>query len=196
MLWLHTQSINNITGEPALHATAWDEHPGHHFLYKIGIQPQVEMVDGQKSWYPSFELEFTLSDFLTLHVLLLKFKQLHQNYLARQVTEASTTTLTELSGGLCFELDYTLAKRNKAGDEDHLTPECRALKVFHMASGQRTNIGTFKMFGAVTGMTGLLLEAERINAILNGDAPEAVGAIERMPFTRPALNTRPALRVV
>lgn len=136
MLWLHAQSVNNITGEPAPHATAWDELPGHHFLYKIGIQPQIEMVNGQKSWYPSFELDFTPTDFLTLHALLLKFKQIHQRYLDRHVTEASTTKLTELSGGLCFELDYALSKRPERANEDNLTPECRALKVFHMASGR------------------------------------------------------------
>lgn len=196
MLWLHAQTIDDITGKPNLVAARLDELPGHHFLYRIGIQPQVELVEGQRRWNPSFELDFSTSDFLTLHALLLRFKEHHQLYLDRTVTEASTTTLTEVSGGLCFELDYSLNKSADPEKGDRLIPACQVLRVFHLASGEHTNIGTFRLFGPVTGMTGLLLEAERINAILNGEDAEAVAAIAQMPFTRPVLNTRPVLRVV
>lgn len=198
MLWMHAHLINNQTGEEVARLKVREGLPaGHHLLYSVGIQPQGDVT--LHRWLPRFDLKLTLDDFRALHSMLIKLKTLDLAFLAGDIPSDPLTTVSEISGRLCFEAHYKVMEEYVDADDCRLQSECDALHVYTLMGGERMDIGSFTLHRGIDDMTGLILEAERIFAILESKEPEEVQAIQRIPrrteiFYVP--KPRPVLRII
>jgi hypothetical protein len=198
MLWMHAHLINNQTGEEVGLLRVREALPaGHHLLYSVGLQPQGEVT--LHRWMPRFDLKLTLDDFRTLHTMLMKLKALDLAFLAGDIPPDPLTILSEISDRLCFEVHYKVMEDHVGACDCHLKSECDALHVYTLMGGERMDIGSFTLHHGIDDMTALILEAERIFAILESKEPVEVAAIQRIPsrtelfFVR---KPRPVLRII
>ena len=195
MLRLHSEIVDNETGERDIFSNRWELTPDHHYRYTIGLQPQP--MEDSLNWSPKFQLDFRLADFLVLHVLLMQIKDTHLQLLAGRITEDGFREFTQESDRLCFQCRYSLSRNARLSADsprgNRLVPNCISIDVYVRTPAGRYNIGTYSLYSGMRCMAGLILEAERLHAIIDGAEPEAVAAIEQVapgpktPYDRPSL---------
>ena len=198
MLWMHAHLINNQSGEEVGRLKVGEDLPaGHHLLYSVGIQPQGDVT--LHRWLPRFDLKLTLDDFKTLHSMLIKLKALDQAFLAGDIPSLPLTVASETSDRLCFEAHYKVMEEYVGEEDCRLQSDCNALHVYTLVGGERLDIGSYRLHHGIDDMTGLILEAERIYAILEGKEPGEVASIQRIPRRTELFyvaRPRPVLRLV
>lgn len=179
MLVLQTFVFDDISGDQVHGVNVGDELVASHFQYGIGIQSQSDRHDSASQGGSHFELKFTLEDFRTLHSFLMKVKTHHQNFLVG-ASQNSITIIAQDASRLCFDTQYLITKRSLPVIGDVLMPVCREVRVYIWIGMQKTEIGTFNLNSDIEGLTGLILEADRLQAILNGAGQEDVSTIQRL----------------
>lgn len=195
MLRLLGEIVDNETGKGECFSGMWELTPNHHYRYRIGLQPQP--LNDSLNWTPNFQLEFELADFLILHTLLIQIKDAHQQLLDGKITEDGFKEFTQESDRLCFQCRYWHSRDVHPGPDsprgNRLVPICISIDVYIRTPAGRYDIGTYTLYSGMRCMTGLILEAERLHAIVNGAEPEEVAAIQQIapgpktPYDRPTL---------
>lgn len=195
MLRLHGNIVDNGTTEREIFSCQRVITSEHHYRYTIGFQPQP--MEDSLNWSPHFQLEFRLADFLTLHALLMQIKETHLQFLAGKITEDGYSEFSQESDRLCFQSRYYLSRDAHLGlgsPRGHrLVPNCISIDVYIRMMAGRYDIGTYTLYSGMRCMAGLILEAERLHAIINGAEPEEVAAIQQIapgpktPYDRPTL---------
>lgn len=198
MLRLRAEVVHNETREALLFGDMWDLTPRHHFQYTVGLQPQP--MEESLNWTPHFSLDFTLTDFQTLHTLLMKIKQEHLQLLAGKIQDEGETEYTSESDRFCFQALYRRSKSLHWGDDapkgHRLVPICNSIDVYLKTAAGRFDIGHYSLYSGMRCMTGLILEADRIHAIINGAEPEEVASIEQLPVGPRSPLERPSLVLI
>lgn len=194
MLRLGAQAVDSATQKVAVTHDIWTPaREGHHYVYTLHLQPALTPAEVRSTaGYGRMSVALTNADFAALHSMLQQVKQLHSMYLAGVLDDAAKYSLSGEGDGLCFSTIYSLhnglVSRNPAGVNVQpyraLQAMCAGFEMFIHRGRETITCGTFSLFNTFAGMAGLILEAERIMALVEGLEERDIQALESVQLTR------------
>ena len=190
MLDLFAMCIDDSTGLPRYNNKD-AALTGCHFEYGILFQPQPALQSSSKGSAAgeggmNFQMDYEA--FMALHSMLAQIKAAHLRFLDGMALSGAGTEVSGESDGLCFSSIYWATIASSREDGAEIKPQCPGIEVYVRRGGERVVVGFLTLRTPLDCIAGLILEAERIHALIHGEPEENVLALKKMQLQRPAVR--------
>lgn len=190
ILFVNSLPVDKKTGEALLDRSFWHSSRGAKFRNTVHLKPEPRHPENPNSadWAPTFSFDLSPADFWTLHSLTSRVRQVHEQAMQDSLSEPVSHTINAEGPKFCFQTTYCMVPFQPRfpgliplpTDKQIFRPVCTGIGVYlKTPTGDRIDIGTLTLFSAFESMARLMLDVDRVAAMLQGEPLSKVAAISK-----------------